>query len=218
MQRSEEPDAGTRRQVLEFASCYVYAPRGEGLISAGSRQLCQRLKECDPLWLPHYAGAVVDQLLRYGRFVRLLKRDALLVPVPGSTQSGEARWPAWQLARALQELGPTRGVWVGLQRRFPVRKSATALTGERPTVYEHYESFAASRNAHADRIVLIDDVITKGRTLFAAAARLRDRHPSSDIGAFALVRTLGFSTRVDRVLAPCEGVVRWGGGDVRREP
>jgi adenine/guanine phosphoribosyltransferase-like PRPP-binding protein len=72
--------------------------------------------------------------------------------------------------------------------------------------------------AAAERIVLVDDVITKGRTLFAAAARLRDRFPGADIGAFALVRTLGFLSRVDRVLAPCEGVVRWAAGDVRREP
>lgn len=36
--------------------------------------------------------------------------------------------------------------------------------------------------------------------------------------AFALVRTLGFLDRVERLLAPSEGVVYWARGDARREP
>jgi phosphoribosylpyrophosphate synthetase len=67
-------------------------------------------------------------------------------------------------------------------------------------------------------MVLVDDVITKGRTLFAAAARLRHEFPQLDIRAFALVRTLGFLSRLDRAFAPCQGVVYWAGGDTRREP
>lgn len=216
--RYERTDVGRRRPALEFASCYVYAPRGEGLVSEGAQRLCRRVKACDPLWIAHYARTVVDELFRESRFARLFVRDALLVPVPGCMQADEGQWVAWQLARALQALGPTRGLWVGLQRRTPVRKSATALSGERPTVREHYESFAALSTAISERIVLVDDVITKGRTLFAAAARLRDANPHADIVAFALVRTLGFLSRIERVLAPCEGVVRPAGDDVRREP
>jgi adenine/guanine phosphoribosyltransferase-like PRPP-binding protein len=70
----------------------------------------------------------------------------------------------------------------------------------------------------ASRIVLIDDVITKGRTLLAAAARLQAELPHADIRAFALIRTLGFVQHMERVLEPCHGVVRWAGGDARREP
>ena len=116
-------------------------------------------------------------------------------------------------------------IWAGIERRFPVRKSATALNADRPTVRQHYESFAVSAYAINTtppfapvRFVLIDDVITKGRTILAAAARLHEVFPNADIRAFALVRTMGFLAKIDDPLDPCQGEVRWSAQDARREP
>jgi adenine/guanine phosphoribosyltransferase-like PRPP-binding protein len=139
--------------------------------------------------------------------------------VPGSVPGNDAPWVASQLAMALRDVGLAGTVWPGLQRQFAVRRSATALAGERPTVHEHYESFSVIRPpAVIRRIVLIDDVITKGRTLLAAAARMQAQFPHTDIRAFALIRTLGFQRRVEHLIEPCQGVIRWAGGDARREP
>ncbi len=208
------------RCTLSFASCYIYAPRGEGLLSAGARLLCRRVKEGEPKWLPRYAGQVAELCARERLFAQLFARDAWLVPVPGCRPRDTQSTAAGQLAVALHGLGLARGVWPGLARQVPVRKSATALRGERPTVRQHYESFSVREAPRGlfHRLILVDDVITRGRTLLAAATRLRVKFTHADVRAFALVRTLGFLSRADRLLAPCTGVVYWAGGDARRQP
>jgi predicted amidophosphoribosyltransferase len=211
---------------VAFCSCYIYSPRGNTYVSAASRQLCARLKLGDAAWLPSYAGVVRELTTRHAAFAELFTADAVLVPVPGSDPSATRVWAAERLAVALHGVLLGKSVWIGVRRRFPVRKSATALNVDRPTTQQHYESLSVpslpGRAAVAciapQRIVLIDDVITKGRTILAAATRLHEAFPHADIRAFALVRTMGFLTDVSRFLEPCEGFVRWGGGDARREP
>ena len=206
---------------VSFCSCYVYSPRGGGYTSAASRLLCTRVKSGDPHWLPPYAGQVLEQTWRHRELASLFGKEVVLVPVPGSAPSASKVWAAQRLAVALHGVGLGQIVWPGIERRFPVRKSATALNGDRPKVRQHYESFSVTGSpsiTRPERFVLIDDVITKGRTILAAAIRLYESFPNTDIRAFALVRTMGFLSRVTDAMEPCEGFVTWAGGDARREP
>ena len=140
-----------------------------------------------------------------------------------------------RLAWCLRESGLAVAVWPVLHRGYAVRKSALAASGERPSVLEHYASlmvdrslrgrapdgrsgFARERGGARLRLTLVDDVITRGRTLLAAAGRLQEEFPAAEIRAFALVRTLGRNERLYQVLDPCEGEVRWMSGDARRSP
>jgi hypothetical protein len=196
-----------------------------------------RLKLIDPMWLPTYAAQVYQQVRSNEEWARLFENAAVLVPVPGSSTGPQAPtrrepldahrtvsplWAAERLACALRGIGLGASVWHGLRRVSAVRKSATALNAERPTVRQHYDSFAVTTSppgpAIPQRFVLVDDVITKGRTIFAAALRLHDAFPNADIRAFALVRTMGFVQDVRHTLEPCNGVLRWAAGDVHREP
>ena len=181
-----------------------------------------RLKSADAAWLPIYARGVREQAIQHPVLSNLFAKDSFLVPVPGSAPAGRSAWAAQYLALALHGVGLGGSVWAGIERRFSVRKSATALSAQRPTVRQHYESFAVSRQSTPPeppaRLVIVDDVITKGRTIMAAAIRLHEAFPNADIRAFALVRTMGFVSKVGDALDPCQGVVRWAGGDARREP
>jgi hypothetical protein len=58
----------------------------------------------------------------------------------------------------------------------------------------------------------------KGRTPLTASMRLRERFPKAQLGAFALVRTLGLVPDIPQIVEPCTGAITWTGNDARRDP
>jgi len=218
--RSEEVDSPLLRVGLSFTSFYLYSPRATGWVAEASRRICHRVKQGHVLWLPRYVGRVYRASVRDQQLALLFDRGAVLVPVPGSAASSIATtWPALQLAVALKDVGFALPVQPILRRQVTVRKSSTAPIAARPSVREHYASFGVTASfVGFERIVLVDDVVTKGRTLLAAAARLHERLPHADIRAFALIRTLGFAPCMDHLIEPSHGCIRWLAGDAFREP
>lgn len=189
--------------------------------------MCAHLKAADSRWLPGLAVQVWLETLARGRFAATFGARVVLVPVPGSASTAAKPWVGERLAWCLRELGLAAAVWPVLRRQYAVRKSAFASAGERPSVLEHYASFAVERSRLGRmpslvrerlRLTLVDDVITRGRTVLAAADRLRETFPSAEIRAFALLRTLGRDEPLERMLDPCEGEVRRVSGDARRVP
>lgn len=205
---------------IAYASCYVYSPSGAGVVCERSRLLRTLLKAGDAHFMVMYALRVYQQARESPRLAGFFGSDDLLVPVPGSIPNTcGSNWVAADLADAMVHAGVATMTWRGLHRICPVRKSATAAPGARPTVALHYESFLVDRpRIAAQSVVLIDDVVTKGRTLLAAATRLQEAFPEAHIRAFALLRTLGFLPRVQRLLDPCTGEIRWKAGDAHRRP
>src|SRR6185295_5857834 len=96
---------------------------------------------------------------------------------------------------------------------------AFATTGARPKPIDHYDSIRATKMV-ADRraLCLVDDVITKGATILAAASHIQETYPGTKVTAFALVRTLGFVDDIDQILEPAIGSVRLRGDEAFREP
>jgi hypothetical protein len=210
---------------VTFASCYVYSPGGSNAASERSRLMRTLLKARDAHFMLKYAGRVRQQVADRSPLAGFLCPTHVLVPVPGSAPTvAGAMSVAEHLAAALIAEGLGRCIWNGLHRDRAVRKSATAARGSRPTVDTHYDSFAIDslgvepHVARASQVMLIDDVVTKGRTLLAAAARLQDAFPNADIRAFALLRTMGTTSGVSRLLDPCVGEIAWWAGDAHRNP
>ncbi len=206
--------------LLPFAACYVYSPSGRCAASERSRRLCALLKAGNPRYIEFCAANVRCTAGDRGAFGDFFDGAGVLVPVPGSapTKQGEPS-VAMDLAAALVREGLGAGIWPGLARRTAVRKSSTAAAGARPSVAQHYESLALAPIAHAaDQYLLIDDIVTRGRTLLAAASRLREACPRAGIRAFALLRTMGYVPDLQRLLDPCVGEIRFKCGEAHRNP
>ena len=204
---------------IPFGSCYVYSPGGAGAASERSRLLRELLKAGDANFMIKYARRVRQQSQSASCLGGFFCPEDVLVPVPRCSPKSRGPWVAAELAQALVSAGVGARTWPGLRRVHAVRKSATAWRGSRPSVAVHYHSFFVEQtSSRIASLVLIDDVITRGRTLLAAAARLRESFPHAPLRAFALLRTRGRVSGVERLLDPCMGEICWNGVDALRVP
>lgn len=151
-----------------------------------------------------------------------LAPDAVLVPAPRSAPlaSKDALWPARILCEALVRGGLGFEVLPCLVRTEAVRKSAYAGVGERPTPRRHYDTIRVELEllVRPARITVVDDIITKGATLLAAASRVGEAFPSADVRVFALVRTMGLVQDIEHILTPCRGRITYDGVSANRHP
>jgi len=205
---------------IEFGSCYVYSPRGACPLSERSRHARTFLKSGDSAFLRRYAQIVKSRVNGGCAIARLFDDNPILVPVPGAVQRGpDSPWVAERLCLALLRQGLGRSIWAGLRRINAVQKSGTAPRDQRPSTWTHYHSFAVDAPpVGMDRMLLVDDIVTKGRTLLAAATRIQETCPDARICAFAFVRTMGLVADIDRLVDPCVGEIHWRGGDAQRIP
>ena len=176
-------------------------------MSVQSRALVGRLKRGDPQLLPQYA-ARVSSLVQQGHWPGFFGADVTLVPVPGSSPLVRGGlWVPLLVARALHVAGLCRDVSPLVTRTSAVAKSAYQPAAQRPTVQQHYDSLRAEVLAPAPtRIVLVDDVVTMGSTMLAAASRVVEAYPRADVRGFALVRTMS-GVEVNVTVDPCTGTI-----------
>jgi hypothetical protein len=203
---------------LSFASSYAYSPSDT---RASSRLLCALIKAGHVKTLVDRAIQADAQVRPCSSLASFFPAAAILVPVPGCSPSAWGRaTPSGRVAAALWERGIGTGIWFGLRRVRAVRKSATAAPGGRPSLQTHFDTIAVApiQIPRASHLVLIDDVVTRGRTLLASALRLKEIFPQADVRGFALLRTMGYSPAIDQPLMPCRGKIEWACDDARRDP
>lgn len=108
-----------------------------------------------------------------------------------------------------------------LVRTHAVRKSSSSPAAERPLWPEHFESIEvdAATLFQPERITVVDDVLTMGRTSYACAERLRETFPEAEIRIFAMIRTQGLIPDIERFIDPSIGIISgFASGRTHRNP
>lgn len=207
---------------VRFGAFLTYSPRGRSEVSTKSRMFRDAVKFDRPGVIRDIVTrlkAVIDNY-RLGDF---LAPNVTLVPVPRSApiKDPDTLWPPLRICQELhaQELGGR--ILPCLTRKRAVQKAAYAAPGGRPTAQMHLESMAMQEQRaldKAERITVIDDFVTRGDTLLAAASLVQWAFPDALVQAFAIVRTLGLVPEIDRIIHPCVGRIRRNGDEAEREP
>jgi len=94
-------------------------------------------------------------------------------------------------------------------------------SGKTRTVHLHLGSLEVQRDLSSpQRIVLVDDIVTTGATLFAGVMLLCESFPQAEVRAFAGARSMG-DAELEKLVAPCEGTITLvdeAEGTTRRRP
>ena len=203
---------------IEYAAYLQYSPRGTSEISIRSRQGRDVIKAGRKDMIADVAKRIGDDV-KGGLFNDWFDGEVTLVPVPGSAplKDKDALWVPKLICEALLAEGVGNEISTCLARISAVKKSAYSAPGARPSVQEHYDSFEVTMTLipPKPRIVLVDDFVTKGRTLTAACSRVSEAYEHCEVRAFTVFRTRGFD-EVDPIIFPFEGHIAFNGYDANR--
>lgn len=173
------------------------------------------------------AAELVARLVRDGLeelpFRDFFSGGAALIPVPRSSllKKGEL-WVPGNIATAMERLGLGRRLDL-LRRVSPVPRSSTSRPRGRPLPEDHRSSMLVTLSSlpkWTRRLVLIDDVITRGSTMYGAATLLWEAYGEGvEVVGFAAVRTISDPGKFKGLYDPLRGVVILrDAGDTLRRP
>jgi adenine/guanine phosphoribosyltransferase-like PRPP-binding protein len=205
---------------VRFGAFLVYSPRGSSKVSRESRAVRDTIKYDWPPGIT-YSVERLAQEFAATPLGEVLGGDVTLIPAPKSSPLvAGALWPARRIADELVRRGLGKEVIACVRRITPVKKSAYAAPGERPTAQTHFESMEAENAlARPTRVAIVDDVVTKGATLLAVASHVKNLFPEAGVCVFAMLRTMGLQPEIEKILDPCVGRIHltaWGEAD--RQP
>lgn len=207
---------------VEYATFANYSPHGTSDLSKKSRNTCYKFKNGN-VGVIELLVQEIRGLEESGIFGEFFGPTVTLVPAPRSSLLvAGGLWPSKLIADAFKDAGIVKDVKPFIERIEPVVKSSTAPPGHRPTVKIHHKSLRVANPEifKPERITLIDDVLTKGCTVFACVVRLREAFPDIPIRVFTPMRTQGLIPNIERIKDPSVGEITYNpaNGEVHREP
>lgn len=186
--------------------------RGESAINLAVR----RLEEARPEALQGWFGSdvVVVPAPRSSPFP---PRD-LEVPLRGTER--DFLWVPRRICDEMVRAGLAAETHTLLVRERRVARSSASGAAERPLPQEHLDSISCRvlLDSRA-KILVVDDVVTRGATLLACASLLAERFPEAEVRTFALIRAISTSQDFAGMLAPVAGSISLRPqGDTLRRP
>ena len=222
---------------LQYISLFSYTPRP----SSPDTNILQSMKNTKTwtIWLKQdrmvtrngdgvslpMSRFIAESLYNYlsdSPFLKTFDRYKVLIPIPRSNPVPEdGLWVPKRIADEMVRKGLGNDVVPCLIRAKPVNKSSQSVSSQRPLPSVHYDSLSVEQTVtELNEVILIDDVITRGSTLIAAANKLIDIFPKIKIESFAAIRTISNPLEFRNWFNPVEGTItfRSGLGDTIRTP
>lgn len=200
----------------------AYSPKELGREGAKSKRFCRAIKRGQqskrrPVTI---SRLVVDHMVSQSDLWglhQIFSGKCVVVPVPGhAPRKPSSLWVPYDICQDIVNSGIALEIFPCIERHTRVLKSAYARPEDRASVFDHYNSLRITNAAppislDGARIVLVDDVVTRGSTFLAAASRISEVYPDHEIKVFALVRTVSRGA-VDEMVSPRVGTIT-----IRRE-
>lgn len=188
------------RSDLYVWTFIVYAPQSvPGEVAAKSRRTIFGVKNDSQGFFPgesmiQFVARRVSEESAQGAFGDLFGPDVVLVPVPGCAPlvSKNQLWPSWSLCQQMVQCGLASSAIQLVERVKAVPRSSRVPAGAaRPTAAVHAESMSVAPKLldRPSKLLLVDDVLTRGATMLGAATALQEGYPDSSVMGFAVGRT-----------------------------
>lgn len=181
---------------VQYGAYLAYSPYGTTELAKQSRGIRDALKHDYKGGNPpiQFSEHIIKELVRERKelpFQDFFDENVLLIPIPGSGKTNlESLWPARRLVQEMEK----KGLGIAstcLRRETGIRKSAYCKAENRPIPKEHFETFSVQPSVHRpSRIVLVDDIITRGSTILGAVSKIQEAFPEVEFFAFAIMRTI----------------------------
>ncbi len=174
---------------FEFLTFLAYSPRGKSEIEITSRTVAGSCKNGDVSFSTRLSQRINESNLSD------YFSNSVLVPVPRSTPLVEgAVFPAQIICETFVKNGLGESVASCVNRAYAIPKSSSQFHAEtRNTVQIHQESLIIKPVLISEpTIIVVDDILTLGRTSFATALELQKNYPDKEIKIFCAIRTRGW--------------------------
>lgn len=145
---------------------------------------------------------------------------ATLVPMPSSSlRLPGGQWVPKKIAGTMFRAGLGTSADILLERTEPIPKSAFSSAPERPRPQTHYRTLGLCPTLiDPERILIIDDIVTRGASMIGAASVLAEAYPDVPIAGFALIRTISNNDDFRTLVDPCVGTITCKANSTHREP